>query len=700
MSTNPSRSSQPRSVAADSASRVGSPRDAGDAHDHARAEVVPGYTARFRRWLIGPPRDLHERGVFHKVSLIALLAWVGLGADGLSSSAYGPEEAFRALGEHRSVAVLLAALMMLTVLVISAGYSRIIRRFPHGGGGYVVASHLLGPRVGVISGCALIIDYVLTITISIAAASDAIFSLLPPEWAAWKIWSSAALILVMTVLNLRGVRESVTILAPIFAVFVISHVILITLGFALHIPESGRVFSETRAGLSQSASSLGLFGLAALLFHAFSLGGGTYTGIEAVSNGVPIMRHPQVQTATRTMIYMAASLAFTATGLLLCYLLWDIRPVEGKTMNAVLVERVVQGWPGGGAFVTITMLSAGALLVVAAQAGFTDGPRVLANMAMDSWMPRRFAALSERLTTQNGVLLMSIAALAALFYTHGDVRVIVVMYSINVFLTFSLSLGGMLLHTLKTRARPVTRAWITDLAIFAVGTGLSLTILAVTITDKFRQGGWITLGVTLTLVVLCLLIKRHYAGVSATVRSAFASLERPLPASAAAAATPDVDPAQPVAAILVTGYGGLGLHTFMNTFKALPGHFKGVVFLSVGVIDSGAFKGEDSVDALRDETRGHLDRYVAFARSQGIPATHRLAIGTDAVDKAETLCREVAREFPRVTFVAGQLVFQRETWWRRILHNQTALAIQRRLHWEGLHMIVLPARIKEGLLQQ
>src|ERR1043166_8448791 len=146
--------------------------------------------SRLRHFLFGPPKDVKDPHAFHKLSLVALLAWVGLGADGLSSSAYGPDEAFRALknetGEHTGLAVFLALATALTVFIISYGYSRIIEQFPSGGGGYLVASKILGPRAGVISGAALLVDYVLTITISISSGADAIFSFLPPAWHAHK----------------------------------------------------------------------------------------------------------------------------------------------------------------------------------------------------------------------------------------------------------------------------------------------------------------------------------------------------------------------------------------------------------------------------------------------------------------------------------------------------------------------------------
>src|SRR4051812_11301833 len=160
-----------------------------------------------KRLIFGAPKDVKDPHAFHKLSLVALLAWVGLGADGLSSSAYGPDEAYRQLGEHTGLAVFLALASALTVFIISYGYSRIIEQFPSGGGGYLVASKILGPRVGVLSGAALLVDYVLTITISIASGADAIFSFLPPSWHPFKLAFAFLGIGVLTLMNLRGVKE-------------------------------------------------------------------------------------------------------------------------------------------------------------------------------------------------------------------------------------------------------------------------------------------------------------------------------------------------------------------------------------------------------------------------------------------------------------------------------------------------------------
>src|SRR4029079_10827989 len=176
--------------------------------------------ARVRRVVFGPPKDVNEPHAFHKLSLIAFLASVGLGANALSSSACGPEDTFRQLGAHVGLAVFLAAAMIATVFIISYGYSRIIEQFPPGGGGYLVASKVLGGPAGVVAGSALLVDYVLTITISIAAGADAIFSFLPARWLNTELLVSLTGIGVLTVMNLRGIKESVTAIAPVFALFI------------------------------------------------------------------------------------------------------------------------------------------------------------------------------------------------------------------------------------------------------------------------------------------------------------------------------------------------------------------------------------------------------------------------------------------------------------------------------------------------
>jgi hypothetical protein len=645
--------------------------------------------SRLRELVFGKPRDIHDKRIFHHISLIPFLAWVGLGADGLSSSAYGPEEAFRNVGAHTYLAIGLAAMTALTVFIISAAYRGIIEEFPHGGGGYVVATKLLGKGAGVSSGCALLVDYVLTITVSVAAAGDALFSFLPLGWGGLKLPVEVFFIFGLTTLNLRGARESAIALAPIFLLFVFTHLALIVGGVLMRAPALPATAIEVGTGFHKGLGTLGIGGMILLFIHAYSLGGGTYTGIEAVSNGLPIMREPRVQTAKRTMVYMATSLAFTAAGLLVCYLLWHVTPEPGKTMNAVLSERVTAHLPLGRTLVIVTLFSESILLVVAAQAGFIDGPRVLANMAVDSWVPRRLAALSDRLTTHNGIVLMGATSLAALLYTHGDVGQLVVMYSINVFLTFSLSMFGMMRHTWQLRRKG--GHWHRKAALFSTGFVLCATILVITVFEKFREGGWITLGVTGLVIGLCFVIRAHYRQVRMKLTQLYADVRHI--GAHGATPLPIVDPKAPTAAVLVPSFGGIGIHTVLNIFRAFPNHFKNLVFISVGVIDSGGFKGADAVDALEESTRVMLDKYLAVAAELGVPAAVRWAIGTDAVQEAERLCLGVMKEFSVLTFFGGKVVFERERWYQRLLHNETALAIQKRLYWAGATMVVLPARV-------
>jgi hypothetical protein len=389
------------------------------------------------------------------------------------------------------------------------------------------------------------------------------------------------------------------------------------------------------------------------------------------------------------MLYMAVSLAFTAGGLLLCYLLWDIRFIEGKTMNAALVERLTRGLPLGMTIAVITLVSEGALLIVGAQAGFIDGPRVLANLALDSWAPRRFAALSDRLTTANGIVLMGSAAMIALLATKGDVRALVVMYSINVFLTFSLSMFAMARSWWRQRAS--SPLWRRRFALFVGALALCVTILTFTVFTKFEEGGWVTVSVTGGLVILCLVIRRHYRQVGARLQKLYdelkdIKLDRDAPPLAP-------DPTKPTAAVLVAAYSGLGIHTVLSIQRMFPGHFHNFVFLSVGAVDSNAFKAEEPIEELKRRTEASLKQYMELARGLRLPAAMRYAIGADVAEEAEKLCRQIVSEFPQVVFFAGKIIFGREGWTRRLLHNEMAYAIQRRLQWSGTPMVILPARL-------
>ena len=658
----------------------------------------PGWVrglSKFFGFIIGPARRLTDPQLFHKLSLAAFLAWVGLGADGLSSSAYGPEAAFLALHENTFLAIPLAILTALTVFIIAASYVRIIERFPAGGGGYVVATKLLGAKAGLVSGSALLVDYVLTVAISLAACSESLFSLLPPGVHFAFLPVTFVLLGLLTVMNLRGVRESVAVISPIFLLFIITHAVGIVAGLVLNWNQIPVEIAHLREQSSHSIEQYGWLALLMILFRAFTLGGGTYTGIEAVSNGVPMLREPKVETARITMRYMAVSLALIAAGILVNYLLYLVQPVPGKTLNAVLWSAVAAhafppGHIAGEILVGLTLIMAGALLFVAAQTGFLGGPRVLVYMAFDRWVPSRFGNLSERLVTSNGVIFIALAAAFVLFATQGEVHILVVLYSINVFLTFSLAQLGMVRDAFNLRREG--QNWKRALTISLLGFIVTGSLLVGTVGFKFMEGGWATLLATGSICMICYSIRRHYENTSQTLSRLDESLLT-VPMPEKEPTTAPMKRSAQTAILTVVGFGGLGIHSLLNIFRVFPGQFKQVVFISVGAIDSGKFKGIEEIEALRKMTEAELQKYVDFARKLGLPAEYRCAIGTDIVDELEALALSVSEEFPKAVTFGGQLVFQKERAYLRWLHNQTCPALQRRLAFHGLPMVILPVRV-------
>jgi amino acid transporter len=660
-------------------------------------DTEPSFGKRVRKVLVGSARDLDDHSLFHALSLTAFLAWVGMGADGLSSSCYGPEEAFLALKSHSYLSILVGLGSALTVLIISASYSQIIELFPSGGGGYLVASKMLNPWLGMVSGCALMIDYVLTIALSVASGAAALFSFLPLEWQPYRLAFALAGVVVLTVMNLRGIKESVAPLIPIILAFALTHGFLILYALIAHIPSIPSIVQTTASDFSQARSEIGLGALLMLLLRSYSMGAGTYTGIEAVSNGLPVIREPKVINGKRTMKYMAVSLAFMVTGLMVAYLLYQVHPQEGKTLNAVLFETMTQNWGVWGRILTtVALVSAAALLFVAAQTGFLDGPRVLANMSLDRWFPTRFSMLSDRLVTQNGILLMGSAAFLLVLFTKGSVTFLVVLYSITVFITFCLSQLAMVRHWWNERA--TAKGWKHRMAINGIGLILTTFILFSMAVVKFHEGGWLTLLVTAVLVTVAVFVRRHYRTTSrqlrrlddlvkvAIVREEEEPVETAVPA-------PALGQSAGTAILLVNGFNGLGLHTLLNCIKLFPGHFQNFVFLQVGVIDVGNFKGTAEMERLKSHLEHDGAKYVSFVRRHGFYGEQIGIVGVDVVDELDKAVPDVLARFPGAILFGGQLVFEKETVWTRVLHNHTIFSVQKRLYHRGIPILILPIRV-------
>ncbi len=353
------------------------------------------------------------------------------------------------------------------------------------------------------------------------------------------------------------------------------------------------------------------------------------------------------------------------------------------------------GWNGGAIpfgtiFVFLALLAEGSLLFVAAQTGFVDGPRVLASMAVDRWVPNRFANLSSRLVTRNGVLLMGVAAAVALIYTKATVKHLVVMYSINVFVTFTLSQLGMVRHWWQVRAQE--KRWLPRLALNGTGMIISLLILIVTISLKFFQGGWLTVLVTGSVVVLAFLVRRHYRRVGFALRMLNLLVEDSFPAKKKPSSA-----AGRAVAVFVNRYDGLGLHTLGRAQALVGAGIRKFIFLSVIQVDSDQMRNEDHLESLRKERLHDLERFEALVRKEGMEAESHFVFGTDVVEELFKLALETAKREPDALFVAGQVVFERETISSRLLHNEVAFALQKRLIFEGVDVVVLPVKVPEEI---
>ncbi len=657
---------------------------------------------KLKNIFIGKAKTLQDKSIFHKLSLVAFFAWIGLGADGISSSCYGPEEAFRNLAGHPMLAIFVALGTVFTIFIISSSYSQIIKLFPNGGGGYLVGSKLLSPTVGMISGCALIIDYVLTITISVSSGSDALFSFLPEHLQVYKLGVAIIGVFLLILLNLRGVKESVLSLTPIFVVFIIMHVFVIIYAIFLKANDFNVVYQETSNQLHSSITQLGGLGTLFIILKAYSMGAGTFTGIEAVSNGMPILREPRVKTARRTMILMALSLSFIVMGLMIAYALYNVQISPVKTLNAVLFDNVTATWAPfwSHSFIGITLISEAALLFVAAQTGFIDGPRIMANMALDRWFPKKYASLSDRLVTMNGVFLMGLSAILLMALSKGSVALLVVLYSINVFITFSISQLGMVRHWWQERVR--LKHWRRKLTVNGIGFILTSFILVSVTIIKFMEGGWITLVITGLFIALAINVKRHYF--KTTVRFMKVRQKAISDLHTALDHIPSYDPQKHVeevkfnpdaktAIVLVKGFGGTGLHTFLRINESFKGIYQNFIFIRVGIVNSKIYRGSDELDHFKESVKEDGKKYVHIANQFGFYGKSIWTIGTDPVEEVYKMVKKIMPLLPNPTFFGGQMVFSKTFVMSQLLHNHTIFSIQKRFFKFGIPIVIFPIKV-------
>jgi hypothetical protein len=357
---------------------------------------------------------------------------------------------------------------------------------------------------------------------------------------------------------------------------------------------------------------------------------------------------------------------------------------------------MTRDWPSTLAytFILVTLLSEATLLFVAAQTGFLDGPRVLSNMALDRWAPTRFASLNDRLVTQNGILIMGIAAIALMLYSGGSVKLLVIFYSINVFITFSLSQLGMVRHWWQVRAKEAS--WKKKLSINGFGLILTTFILVSVVVMKFNEGGWLTIFFTGSVIAVAVFIKKHYnrtfkllGRLNELVEVAEADEAR----FAENMEMPACNQKEKTAVLFVNGFSGTGLHTLFTIIRLFGKMYKNFVFVQIGVIDSGVFKGTEEIEQLKGHIQEQGERYVGYMKKHGYYAETVTSIAVDVVEEACTIAPRIMEKFPQAIFFAGQLVFPEDSFFTRWLHNYSAFAIQRRFYHQGMPIVILPIRV-------
>jgi hypothetical protein len=299
------------------------------------------------------------------------------------------------------------------------------------------------------------------------------------------------------------------------------------------------------------------------------------------------------------------------------------------------------------------------------------------------------------LVTQNGILLMGVASLITMTLTKADVGYLVVLYSINVFITFTLSQLGMVRHWWQMRSHQ--QPWKKGFAINGIGLALTVFILTAVTYIKFNEGGWITLLVTGGLVALAVSIRRHYDHTAQLMKRldklvmAATSNGDVLPEAPATAR--EFDPDAKTAVLLVNGFNGLGLHTLFSIIRLFGDFYKNFVFVQVGVVDAGNFKGTEEVQRLETYAKTEIKKYVEYMQRHGYHAEGDYSLGIDIVDQVSEIAPKIQERFPQAVFFGGQLVFPKDTILSRWLHNYIAFSVQRRFYRLGIPFVILPIRV-------
>lgn len=448
-----------------------------------------------KRTLFGDPIS---NEMMHHEKIPKWKALAVLSSDALSSVAYATEEVLIPLALFSTAAVAwsmpIALAIALLILVVTISYRQTIDAYPNGGGAYTVAKENLGVNAGLVAGAALLIDYVLTVSVSVAAGIENLASAFPvllPHKEAIDI----IVIIVITILNLRGVRESANVFALPTYLFIISFFAMIVTG-AWNLA-MGKVL-EVAPIVHETYQVVPIF----LLLRAFASGCSALTGIEAISNGIPIFKEPAQKNAKTTMAWMAFILGALFLAITLLAHMYGVVPQENQTSVSILARNIFGPGPMYYLIQTSTML----ILILAANTSYADFPRLASLLAKDRYLPRQLASLGDRLVFSNGIVGLSLAAILLIVFFEGDTHHLIPLYAVGVFLSFTLSQSGMVMHHIRIKEP----GWIKSLVFNGLGAVTTAVVLVVIGSTKFLHGAWM---VVLLIPIFVLIFRRihgHY----------------------------------------------------------------------------------------------------------------------------------------------------------------------------------------------
>jgi amino acid transporter len=457
---------------------------------------------RGRRALLGPP--LRSTAIARE-RMRKLVALPVLSADALSSVAYGPEAMLAilvlagsgGLGYSLPIAAVIAFLM----LAVGASYRQTIRAYPHGGGSYIVATDNLGRTPGLVAAAGLMTDYILTVAVSVASGLEAVTSAIP-SLSSDTVAIGIGVIVVLLAGNLRGVRQAGALFAAPTYLFILAMFVLVAVGL---VDSAGHGFRATPRPAQHATEALGVL----LVLRAFASGSTAMTGIEAISNAVPVFKPTEWRNARTTLTWMVGLLVALFAGTIAMVELDGIVPGAHETVLSQLAHRSF----GSGLMYPVTQAATAAILLLAANTAYNDFPRVLFLLARDFQAPRLFLRMGDRLAFSNGIVLLSLVAAVIFAAFGGKTGTLIPLYAVGVFLAFTLSQTGMIMHWWRGR----DPGWRRSLMFNATGALLSAIVFITAGITKFTAGAWVSLLVVGLFVATATSIRRHYAAVAKAI---------------------------------------------------------------------------------------------------------------------------------------------------------------------------------------